>query len=138
MKKYLDPKADLTFRKVFGEHKDLVISFLNAMLPFGSEEEKIVSVEYLNPDLVSFNPMRGDSVLCVSCKGVSGRRFIVEIQVMWSSEYKVLLDFNSLSGILYEDITKSEQGHNLQLPIYSLNLLRNCLNLFIINCKSVG
>ena len=125
MKKYLDPKADLTFKKVFGEHKDLVISFLNAMLPFGSEEEKIVSVEYLNPELVSFNPMRGDSVLCVSCKGMSGRRFIVEIQVMWSSEYKVLLDFNSLSGILYEDVTKTEKGYNLQLPIYSLNLLND-------------
>ena len=61
----MDPKADLTFRKVFGEHKDLVISFLNAMLPFGSEEEKIICVEYMNPELVSFNPMRGDSVLCV-------------------------------------------------------------------------
>ena len=30
MAKYLDPKADLTFKKVFGEHKNLVISFLNA------------------------------------------------------------------------------------------------------------
>ena len=24
MKKYLDPKADLTFKKIFGEHKDLL------------------------------------------------------------------------------------------------------------------
>ena len=31
MAKYLDPKADLTFKKVFGEHKELVISFLNAL-----------------------------------------------------------------------------------------------------------
>ena len=31
--KYLDPKADLTFKKVFGEHQDLVISFLNASWP---------------------------------------------------------------------------------------------------------
>lgn len=30
MAKYLDPKADLTFKKVFGEHKNLVTSFLNA------------------------------------------------------------------------------------------------------------
>ena len=30
MSKYLDPKADLTFKKVFGEHRDLVVSFLNA------------------------------------------------------------------------------------------------------------
>ena len=28
--RYLDPKADLTFKKVFGEHPDLVISLLNA------------------------------------------------------------------------------------------------------------
>ena len=31
--KYLDPKADLTFKLVFGEHKDLVMSLLNALLP---------------------------------------------------------------------------------------------------------
>ena len=24
--RYLDPKADLTFKKIFGEHKDLLIS----------------------------------------------------------------------------------------------------------------
>ena len=40
MAKYLDPKADLTFKKVFGEHKELVISFLNALLPL--EEGKRV------------------------------------------------------------------------------------------------
>ena len=49
----------------------------------------------------------------------------MEIQVMWSPEYKVLLDFNSLSGILYEDVTKTEKDHNLQQPIYSLNLLND-------------
>ena len=29
MAKYLDPKADVTFKKVFGEHKNLVMSLLN-------------------------------------------------------------------------------------------------------------
>ena len=33
MAKYLDPKADVTFKKVFGEHTNLVISLLNALLP---------------------------------------------------------------------------------------------------------
>ena len=32
MAKYLDPKADLTFKKIFGEHPDLVMSLLNALL----------------------------------------------------------------------------------------------------------
>ncbi len=33
-KKYLDPKAELTFKKVFGEHKNLMISFPNAQVPY--------------------------------------------------------------------------------------------------------
>ena len=50
--RYLDPKADLTFKKIFGEHKDLLISLLNALLPL-ADDEQIESVEYLSPELVS-------------------------------------------------------------------------------------
>ena len=32
MGKYLDPKADLTFKLIF-EHEELLISLLNALLP---------------------------------------------------------------------------------------------------------
>lgn len=39
--RYLDPKADLTFKKVFGEHPDLVISLLNALLPFESPKRRL-------------------------------------------------------------------------------------------------
>jgi hypothetical protein len=31
--RYLDPKNDLTFKKVFGQHPHLLKSFLNALLP---------------------------------------------------------------------------------------------------------
>ena len=33
MAKYLDPKADVTFKKVFGEHKNLVMSLLDVPMP---------------------------------------------------------------------------------------------------------
>ena len=56
--KYLDPKADLTFKKVFGEHPELVKSLLNALLPFKSEEEEITSVTYLTPEMVPQTPTR--------------------------------------------------------------------------------
>ena len=36
---YLDPKADLTFKKVFGEHPDLVMNLLNALLPLEEGED---------------------------------------------------------------------------------------------------
>lgn len=35
--KYLSPKADLTFKLVFAEHKDLMTSFLNALLPLAED-----------------------------------------------------------------------------------------------------
>ena len=50
MAKYLDPKADVTFKKVFGEHKNLVISLLNALLPL-DEGKQVESIEYLPPEM---------------------------------------------------------------------------------------
>ena len=44
--KYLDPKADLTFKKIFGNHPKRLISLLNALLPL-SEEEQIHEIKYL-------------------------------------------------------------------------------------------
>ncbi|MDR1594914.1 MAG: Rpn family recombination-promoting nuclease/putative transposase, partial [Prevotellaceae bacterium] len=34
MGRYLDPKNDLPFKRIFGEHPELLMSFLNALMPF--------------------------------------------------------------------------------------------------------
>lgn len=60
--KYLNPKADLTFKRVFGEHPDLVMSFLNALLPLQSGEE-ITEIEYLPAEMVPENPLRKNSII---------------------------------------------------------------------------
>lgn len=123
MKKYLDPKADLTFKKVFGEHKDLVISFLNALLPFENPEEEIKSVEYLNPELVPMNPLRKDSIVDVRCVDGRGRQFLVEMQMMWTPEYKQRVLFNA-SKAYVSQLDKSRPYELLQ-PVYSLNLVND-------------
>ena len=64
--RYLDPKADLTFKKVFGEHPDLVISLLNALLPLEPEEE-VMEIEYLPAELVPENPLRKNGIVDVRC-----------------------------------------------------------------------
>ena len=69
--KYLDPKADLTFKLVFGEHKDLVMSLLNALLPL-EPDGQIVSVEYWPSELVPENPGKKDSVVDVRCGSYIG------------------------------------------------------------------
>ena len=78
MGKYLDPKADITFKRVFGEHKDLVISLINALLPL-ADDQQVESVEYLNPELVPETPTKKDSVVDVRCMDMRGRQFIVEM-----------------------------------------------------------
>lgn len=121
--KYLDPKADLTFKKLFGEHQDLVISFLNAMLPFESEDDEIKTVEYLSPEMVPVNPLRKDSVVDVRCRDGRGRQFLVEMQVMWTSEYKQRVLFNA-SKAYVSQLGRSENFELLQ-PVYSLNLVND-------------
>lgn len=37
--KYLAPKADLTFKKIFGNHPARLISLLNALLPLSDDEQ---------------------------------------------------------------------------------------------------
>ena len=71
MMKYLDPKADMTFKKVFGEHKNLVISLLNALLPL-ADNEQITEVEYLNPELIPDNPWRKNTIVDVRCCDQTG------------------------------------------------------------------
>ena len=85
--RYLDPKADLTFKKVFGEHKDLLISLLNALLPL-SGDEQVESVEYLPAELVPDLPMGKNSIVDVRCKDLSGRQFNVEMQRRWTPAFE--------------------------------------------------
>ena len=121
--RYLNPKADLTFKKVFGEHPDLVASFLNALLPFDSPEERIEHVEYLPSELVPQTPLRKNSIVDVRCKDKRGRQFIVEMQMVWSSEFKQRVLFNA-SKAYVRQIAGGEDYELLQ-PIYSLNLVND-------------
>ena len=122
MAKYLDPKADLTFKKIFGEHKHLVISLLNALLPF-SEEQKITEIEYLPSELTPDNPMRKNSIVDVRCKATDGRQFIVEMQMEWTTAFKQRVLFNA-SKAYVRQLKKSKKYHLLQ-PVYSLSLVND-------------
>jgi predicted transposase/invertase (TIGR01784 family) len=120
MSKYLDPKADLTFKKVFGEYENLTISFLNALLPLEKGKE-IKTIKYLPPELVPENPLRKNSIVDVRCTDQDGRQFIVEMQMIWSDEFKQRVLFNA-SKAYVKQLGKSKRYELLQ-PVYSLNLV---------------
>lgn len=118
--RYLDPKADLTFKRVFGEHPDLVISLLNALLPLASGQE-ILEIEYLPAEIVPDNPLRKNSIVDVRCRDKAGRLFIVEMQMIWSPEFRQRVLFNA-SKAYVRQLNIGEQYELLQ-PVYSLNLV---------------
>lgn len=118
--RYLDPKADLTFKKIFGEHKDLLISLLNALLPL-ADDEQIESVEYLSPELVPDTYVGKNSIVDVRCRDVKGRLFIVEMQMLWTEAFKQRVLFNA-SKAFVRQLDKKRKYELLQ-PVYSLNLV---------------
>ena len=121
MAKYLDPKADLTFKKIFGEHKHLVISLLNAMLPL-EDDERITSIEYWPAEKI---PDRTEaekySIVDVCCKDNKQREFIVEMQMSWTDSFKRRVLLNASKAY----VAQTEKGMNyasLQ-PVYALNFV---------------
>ena len=120
MKKYLDPKADLTFKKIFGEHEDLLISLLNALLPL-KEDELVEEVEYLSPELVPDNYVGKNSIVDVRCKDIMGRQFLVEMQMLWTPAFQQRVLFNA-SKAFVRQLDKRRRYELLQ-PVYSLNLV---------------
>ena len=119
---YLDPKADLTFKKVFGEHKHLVKSLLNALLPL-SEEEQVSEVAYINPELIPEAPWRKNTIVDVCCTDKRGRQFLVEMQMHWSPEFKNRVLLNAAKAY----VRQAEKGENYRLlqPVWSLNLVND-------------
>ena len=120
MAKYLDPKADVTFKKVFGEHKNLVISLLNALLPLDPGRQ-VESIEYLPSELVPRTPTSKNTIVDVRCEETGGRKFIVEMQMNWTADFRERVLFNA-SKAYVRQLDKAEK-YNLLQPVYALNFV---------------
>ena len=120
--KYLDPKADLTFKKIFGNHPARLISLLNALLPL-SEEEQIHEIKYLPTELVPQLEGGKNTIVDVLCTDVRGRKFCVEMQMEWSDAFQQRVQF--LASELYVNPAIKQVKYFAQYPTYSLNLIND-------------
>ena len=121
MAKYLDPKADLTFKKIFGEHKNLVISLLNALLPL-KDDERVESIEYWPAEKI---PDRTEaekySIVDVCCKDNKKREFIVEMQMTWTESFKKRVLLNASKAYVAQ--TNKGMAYKSLQPVYALNFV---------------
>ena len=120
--KYLNPKADLTFKLVFGEHEDLMMSLLNALLPI-AENAPITHVEYLSPEMLPDRKGRKDSIVDVRCKDSAGRQFIVEMQMHWNEDFMKRVLLNASKSIV-KQAGMGDKYRQIQ-PVFSLNLIND-------------
>lgn len=80
--KFLDPKNDFAFKRIFGteKNKDILIHFLNDMLDVFAHD-KVQTVTFLktiqDPDIAA----KKQSIVDVLCVDQKGRQYIVEMQV---------------------------------------------------------
>jgi predicted transposase/invertase (TIGR01784 family) len=121
MAHYLDPKNDLTFKRVFGEHKHLCISLINSMLPL---ETPIVDLEYQTGELIpELTDVLRNTIVDVRCTDADHRQFIVEMQLYWSESFKSRVLLNASKAYVMQ-LDKAEDFELLQ-PVYALNFVND-------------
>ncbi len=120
MSKYLNPKADLTFKKVFGEHKNLVMSLLNSLLPL-PENMSIMEIEYLSGDTHHGNIDKKYSIVDVKCTDNFGRTFVVEMQNYWTTAFFSRTLYNAV--LTYSNQLKKGQAFDELKEVYALSLV---------------
>ncbi len=121
--RYLDPKVDLAFKRVFGEHAHLLKSFLNALLPL-PEDALIDSLVYLTPEQVPEIPgLLKNSIVDVKCTDTQGRIFIVEMQMMWRPSFEHRIVFGASQA--YVKQLKVGEGYTSLQPVYALALIND-------------
>ncbi|MBX9742489.1 MAG: Rpn family recombination-promoting nuclease/putative transposase [Chthoniobacterales bacterium] len=120
MPRYLDPKSDFVFKKIFGQHPRLLQDFLNAILPL-PPDCVIESLTYLPsenvPELASFK----NSIVDVRCLDNHQRHFIVEMQLQWTSDFMKRMLFNT-AATYTRQLKRGEEYEQLS-PVYGVALL---------------
>ena len=120
---YYDPKTDVVFKKVFGSHKNLTISLLNAVLKLENSENKIKDVEYLPSEIIPMTDGKRSNIVDVRCQDTNDDYFIVEMQMCWSSDFLRRVMYNS-SKVYCSLYNKGERYYKLK-RVFAVNILND-------------
>jgi len=116
----LDVKSDIVFKKIFGQHPELIKSFLNGILPL-PEGHLIKEIKYLTPEQSPRIPSMKNTIVDVKCTDQKDRIFIVEMQLSWRASFMNRFLFGA-SKAYVQQMKKSEAYESL-CPVYGLAIL---------------
>ena len=116
--KFLDPKNDVAFKRIFGteKHKNILIHFLNDMLGF-SQKEKIEKISFLktaqDPEIAS----KKQSIVDVLCTDEKGTQYIVEMQVARTKGFEKRAQYYAAKAYVSQ-MNSGEDYHRLKEIIF--------------------
>ena len=93
---FADPKTDFVFKRIFGAeaHKDVLIALLNHLLELEGDH-RILEVQRLSAEQHIAVPELKLSIVDVKCTDASGRRFVVEMQVLKVEGFEKRVVYNA-------------------------------------------
>jgi predicted transposase/invertase (TIGR01784 family) len=116
---YADLKNDFVFRRVFGQHADVLRGLLNDFLG-RSGTHAIASLEYLPPDQVPDIPGVKLSIVDVKCHEVGGATFVVEMQVLPVTGFLNRVVFNACKA--YVGTLKRGETYDALTPVIAVTV----------------
>ncbi len=117
---FINPKTDYAFKRIFGssESKDILISFLNAMIYDGNPT--IEDLEIINPNLPPKVEGLKDTYLDVKAKLADGTLVIIEMQVLNVESFGQRVLYNAAKTYAFQ-LQKGE-GYRMLKPVIALTL----------------
>ncbi|MEL7035439.1 MAG: Rpn family recombination-promoting nuclease/putative transposase, partial [Cyanobacteria bacterium J06592_8] len=118
--RFINPKTDYAFKKIFGssESKDILISFLNALIYEGNST--IEDLEIINPNLPPQLEGLKDTYLDVKAKLKNGTLVIIEMQVLNVQSFGKRVLFNAAKTYAFQ--LERGQGYRYLKPVIALTL----------------
>jgi len=118
--RFLDPRSDLVFKKIFGQHPELIKSFLNNILPL-PEGRLIETITYLTPEQAPRIPSMKNTIVDVKCTDQYGRIFIVEMQMTWSKNFMKRFLFGTSKA--YVQQLDAGKAYSDLCPVYGVAIV---------------
>ena len=119
--RYINPYTDFGFKKLFGTelNKELLISFLNALLP---DQQPIKDITYLNTEHLGTREMDRRAVFDVYCENTQGEKFLVEMQRGEQQFFKDRSLYYTTFPIREQAIRGKEWSYELK-AVYTIGIL---------------
>ncbi|MDY7021060.1 MAG: Rpn family recombination-promoting nuclease/putative transposase, partial [Cyanobacteriota bacterium] len=118
--RFINPKTDYAFKKIFGssESKDILISFLNALIYEGNST--IEDLEIINPNLPPQLEGLKDTYLDVKARLNDGTLVIIEMQVLNVQSFGKRVLFNAAKTYAFQ--LQRGQGYRYLKPVIALTI----------------